>query len=287
MEVVYLNGRYLPRAEALLPVDDRGFVFGDGVYEVVPAFQGAPFLMDAHLRRLADGLRALAIDFRVEEVEPIFSRMIAENALQTTPISVFYLQVTRGVAPRTHHFPPAGTAPTVYATAKSFSRPAFEVWEKGFAAITHPDYRWARADIKTIQLLPNVMAQEAARSAGVSDAIFVRDGIPLEGGHNNLFFVFGERIRTHPTSNQILPGVTRAVVLELAREAGYLVEEGPTSLQEMAAASEVFLTGSTTEVRPVVDIDGRAVGDGRVGPVSRALYAALLGRIERECGISQ
>jgi D-alanine transaminase len=287
MEIVYLNGSYLPRTDAVLSVEDRGFVFGDGVYEVIPTFRGVPFLMAAHLSRLSDGLRALAIDYSVGEVESIFANLIAENGLDVSPMSIFYLQVTRGAAPRAHHFPPAGTKPTVFATARVFSRPAFEVWEKGVSAITHPDYRWGRADIKTIQLLPNVMAQEAARSAGASDAIFVRDGIPLEGGHNNLFFVFGERIRTHPTSNQILPGVTRAVVIELARELGYVVEEGPTSLQEMSRTSELFLTGSTSEVRPVVSVDGRPVGDGRVGAVSRALYAALLKRIERECGSPQ
>jgi len=287
MEYVFLNGSYLPRGEAVLSVEDRGFVFGDGVYEVVPNYRGAPFLMVEHLERLAGGLKELAIDYPVAEVEPILRELTARNELSESPISVFYLQVTRGVAPRTHHFPPAGTPPTVFATARPFTRPDLTTWESGFEAITHPDRRWGRADIKTIQLLPNVMAQEAARAAGVSDAIFVRDGIPLEGSHNNLFFVFDGTLRSHPTSNQILPGITRAVLIELAREKGYRIEERPTPLEEMADASELFLTGSTTEVRPIVRVDGRPVGDGRVGPVAKEMRAALFERIERECGSPQ
>jgi D-alanine transaminase len=260
MELIYLNGAYLPKAEAVLSVEDRGFVFGDGVYEVVPVFRGVPFLMAEHLERLSDGLRELAIDFQVTSVEPILRELIARNDLGHAAIAVFYLQVTRGAAPRTHFFPPEGTRPTVFATARPFTRPDSESWEKGFEAITYSDRRWGRADIKTIQLLPNVMAQEAARAAGVSDAIFVRDGIALEGALNNLFFVFDRTIRTHPTSNQILPGITRAVLIDLARETGYKVEERPTSLEEMARATELFLTGSTTEVRPIVRVDGRPVG---------------------------
>jgi len=282
MEFVYLNGSYLPRGEATLSIDDRGFVFGDGVYEVVPFFRGAPFLMKQHLSRLGDGLRELAIDLPIEGIERILHELVVRNGLKEAPMAIVYLQVTRGAAPRTHFFPPAGTPPTVFATARPFNRPSQEVWDRGFEVITHPDQRWGRADIKTIQLLPNVMAQEAARAAGASDAIFVRDGIPLEGGHNNLFFAFGRTLRTHPTSNQILPGITRAVLIELARDRGLVVEERPTSMDEMGRATEIFLTGSTTEVRPVVRVDGNLVGNGEVGPVARELYAALMERIEQE-----
>lgn len=286
MDIVYLNGEYLPRSEAKVTVDDRGFVFGDGVYEVVPAYRGSPFLMREHLRRLSDGLSELAIDFPTERVEPILRELLSRNGLDTAPIAVFYLQITRGSAPRAHYFPPAGTPPTVFGAVWNFTRPTLEVWEGGFEAVTSLDCRWGRADIKTVQLLPNVMAQEKARQAGASDAIFVRDGIPLEGAHNNLFFVFDRTLRTHPTSNQILPGVTRALLLEIARDKGLEVEERPTSLEAMARASELFLTGSTTEVRPIVRVDGSPVGDGRVGPVARQMRAALLERIERECGRS-
>jgi D-alanine transaminase len=140
-------------------------------------------------------------------------------------------------------------------------------------------------DIKTLQLLPNALAQQAARVGGVSDAILVRDGIALEGALNNLFVVFGRRLRTHPTSNQILPGITRAAVIEIAREEGFEVDERATSIEALREATEVFLTGTTTEVRPIVQIDGRPVGSGRVGPVTSALSRAFLARVAEECGI--
>jgi D-alanine transaminase len=285
MDTVYLNGEYLPRAEARLPVDDRGFLFGDGVYEVTPAYGGAFLRMPRHMERLRSGLRSLAIDFDVESVPALQEELLERNGLADAALSIVYLQVTRGAAPRTHHFPPKGTRPTVFAYAAPFRRPSREDWEKGFAAITHPDRRWARADIKTVQLLPNVLAQEAARAAGVSDALLIRDGIVLEGSHNNLFFVFGRKIRTHPTSNQILPGITREFVLELAGELGFEVEEVPTPLEEFGEAAELFLTGSTTEIRPIVRVDGRAVGVGEVGPVARELYSLFCERIAEECRV--
>lgn len=285
-DIVYLNGEFLPRTAAQVSVDDRGFLFGDGVYEMTPAYGGRFFRLDRHLDRLRFGLGELSISFDVSKVEALHHELLERNGLGDVEMSAVYLQVTRGEAPRAHHFPPEGTPATAYAFAKGFQRPSRADWEKGVAAVTHPDRRWGRVDIKTLQLLPNAIAQQAARTAGVSDAILVRDGIALEGALNNLFVVFGRSVRTHPTSNQILPGITRDAVLEIAREEGFEVEERATPIEALREASEVFLTGTTTEVRPIVLIDDRPVGDGRVGTVTTALSNAFLARVSEECGVT-
>jgi D-alanine transaminase len=191
-----------------------------------------------------------------------------------------YLQLTRGAAPRTHYFPPGDVAPTVYAYAKEWSRPADEIWGKGFTAVTVPDRRWMRVDIKTVCLLPNVLAYQAAHDAGADDAILVRDGVAIEGAHQNFYGVFDGTVVTHPTTNLILPGITRGVLLELATEAGIPVEERAIPVEELAAADELFFSGTTGEVRPCVQVDGRPVGSGDVGPVTSRLSEAFLARVE-------
>lgn len=284
-DIVHLNGAWLPRNQALVPVDDRGFVFGDGVYEMTPAYDGRFLRLRRHLERLRFGLEELEIDFDLSGVEELHHEILRRNGLTEVPMATVYLQVTRGVAPRAHHFPPSDTAATVYAFAKRFERTAEDVWTRGFEAVTYPDRRWGRVDIKTLQLLPNAMAQQAARTAGAGDALLVRDGIVLEGALSNLFVVFGGTIRTHPTSNQILPGITRELVLEIAGEEGYELEERPTPIERLKDASEVFMTGTTTEVKPIVRIDGRTVADGQVGPVTTSLHRAFMERVRRECGV--
>lgn len=284
IDTVFLNGRYVPRHEALVSADDRGFTFGDGVYEYTPFYRGRPLRLDRHLDRLRRGLAEMQIDCDVDQIPAMHSELIERNGLADKPTAGVYLQITRGVAPRNHAFPPSGTPPTVYASAAGFSRPTDSEWDRGGTAITVQDSRWGRVDVKTLQLLPNVLAQEKARRAGVDEAIFVRDGIALEGVRNNLLVVLDGCLRTHPTSNQILPGISREVILELAREEGLDVREGPTSAAALSRASEVFLTGSRTEVKPIVRIDGDPVGTGSVGPVAKNLYRAFLDRIEQECG---
>ena len=272
MSIVYLSGEFLPADEARVPVNDRGFLFADGIYEVTPAYRGRLFRFDRHLARLRKGLAAIDIDFDPAVLEEVKAELLARNGLDQVPVAYVYVQVTRGVAPRTHAFPDPPVPPTVYGFANQYIRPSLEVWGRGYTAITIPDQRWARADIKAIALLPNVLAQQAAVDAGVSDVIFVRDGIAMEGSHANLFAVFGGVIVTAPKSNYILHGVTRDFVIELAGELGIPVEERAIPLREFYAADEVLFTGTTTEVRPAVEVDGRPIGDGRVGPVARQLY---------------
>ena len=275
MSTVYLNGEYLPKDRATISVDDRGFLLSDGVYEVTPAYRGRLFRVDQHMRRLQNGLGALRIEFDPKGLPEVHSRLIAANTLDAEDVAVVYLQITRGVAPRTHHFPPEGTPPTVYAFAQAYHRPESARWERGYEAITVPDHRWARVDIKSIGLLPNVLAQQAAVDAGVADALLVKDDIALEGSHNNVFAVLDGVVTTHPATQRILHGIAREYVMELARAQGLPVEERPVLLEEMRGAEEIFFTGTTTEVRPTVRLDGEPVGDGKVGPVAKALYEAF------------
>lgn len=279
----YLNGQYLPKADARLSVDDRGFVFGDGVYEVFRAVDGELFEGARHQKRLEEGLAALRItaprEAGKDALEEIATRLLKENGHDVGHATV-YVEITRGAAPRAHVFPAAGTPPTVFITTYPFKEVA-SVRAKGAAAITQPDVRWLRCNIKTVQLLPNVLAKQAAAEAGAFEAIFIRDnGIVTEGTHSNLFAILEGEIRTHPESNLILPGVTRSVVIELATELGMPVREEAITEQELGACDELFLTGTTTDVMPIVSLDGRIVGTGEPGPIAMKLYEALVARME-------
>jgi D-alanine transaminase len=278
---VYLNGRFVPKAEAVVSVEDRGFLLADGVYEVVPVYEGVPFFLDRHVERLRYSLDAVRIDYDTSNVAEIMRRLVTENGLEREDRAIVYLQVTRGVAPRTHWFPEKPVPPTVFGTAKAWTRPADAVWGRGFTAITVPDRRWTRVDIKTINLLPNVLAFQAARDVQADDAILVRDGVAIEGAHQNFWAVIDGTVVTHPATHLILAGITRGVVLELAREAGIPVAERAIQVEELAVAEELFFTGATGEVRPCVQVDGKPVGAGRVGQVTRRLSAAFLQLVER------
>ena len=281
MSTVYLNGSFVAKGDAKVSVEDRGFLLGDGVYEVASFYQGVPLCMDRHLARLERSLAELRIDFDIAGLEEVLRKLISVNDLEDADRSLVYLQVTRGVAPRTHYFPDGKVSPTVYAYAKAWSRPTDDEWDRGFTAITVPDERWMRVDIKTICLLPNGLAYQDAREAGVDDAILVRDGTAIEGTHQNFWGVFGGTVVTHPESHLILSGITRGVVLEVAEELGLPVEERAIPVEDLAVADELFFTGTTGEVRPCVEVDGVAVGEGRTGPVTRALSEGFLSRVAR------
>jgi len=281
MSVVYLNGKYIPKEKAFVSVDDRGFLFGDGIYEVTSAYRGKLFRWSRHEARVLRGLAALRIDYDPSELEQVHIRLLAENDLAKAQVAYIYLEVTRGVAPRTHAFPATAVEPTVYLFAGEYHRPPRDRWERGFTSVTVPDQRWARVDVKTVQLLPNVLGKQAAVDHGVDEIIYVKDGFPIEGALNNFFTVFGDTVVTHPTSNQILPGISREVVLELCRKLGYRVEHKAITLAELFEASEAFHTGTLTEVKPCVQVDGRVIGGGKPGPVTRALFDAFVAETER------
>ena len=275
MSTVYLNGEFRPKEQAMVSVEERGFLLSDGIYEVTPAYRGQFYRMNDHLKRLRGGLTDLRIDYNPEELVEVQGQLLAANDLVGAEVSIVYLQITRGVAVRTHYFPTFPTSPTVYAFAKEFHRPSVERWLEGFGAVTVPARRWSRVDIKSISLLPNVMAAQAAVDAGVDDALLVKNGVALEGAQNNIFAVKGDTLITHPATQEILHGVTRSVIIEIADSLGLPLQERPIQAEELEDVDELFFSGTTTEVRPTVTLDGKAVGSGGVGEVSKAIYGAF------------
>ncbi|OGU27595.1 MAG: hypothetical protein A3K13_06420 [Gemmatimonadetes bacterium RIFCSPLOWO2_12_FULL_68_9] len=276
---VYFNGKYLPKDEVRVSPEDRGFVFGDGVYEVIRSYQGTLFALDAHLARMRSGVCELAINGAdVDALGEVSAELVRRNNLTSGDATV-YLQITRGTAPRAHFFPDPPVPPTVYAQAGRFTPKGDPV--KGIVTITVPDIRWARCDIKTVQLLPNCLANQRARASGAQEALFVRDGVVLEGSHSSLFFVFGEEVRTAPKSNYILPSITRDIVLELCRTSGIAAREAPVFTHELPRATEAFLAGTTVEVMPIVRVDGLGLGDGKPGSVTRRLQELFRARIPK------
>ncbi len=280
--IVYLNGEYVPLEKAVVPVLDRGFIFGDGVYEVTRVVEGRLFEGERHQARLEAGLAAVRITppaaVQADTLRDIAMRLLEENGHMQGQATI-YVQVTRGAAPRAHAFPAAGTPPTVYVATNAF-KPIEEVRAAGASAVTQPDTRWQRCNVKTIQLLPNVLAKQVAAEAGAFEALFVREGVLMEGTHSNLFAVLDDELRTHPANEHILPGITREVVLELAAELGIPVREDPITEQDLPGVQELFVSGTTTDVLPIVTVDGRRIADGKPGDVSMRLYEALVARMQ-------
>jgi D-alanine transaminase len=282
-----LNGEFVPRTSARISVEDRGFVFGDGVYEVWRAIDGCLFEPERHLERLHHGLRELRIAVpdmaTLDGVRGIADRLLAESGLQSGDASV-YLEITRGAAPRAHAFPATAVRPTVFMMVNRVT-PSHELRARGAAAITTPDVRWLRCDIKTVQLLPNVLAQQAAAERGATEALLIRDGVLTEGSHTNVFAVVNNVLRTHPLTNLILPGVTRAVLLDLARSAGIVIDETPIRESDIANVDELFLAGTTTDVMPIVRVDDAVIGNGAPGEITMRLYEALRACMGERCSV--
>jgi D-alanine transaminase len=276
-QTVYLNGAYLAKSEAKVSVEDRGFVFGDGVYEVWRVLHGRLFEHDRHFARLQRGLRELRIDPPAEvdrgRLRDIGERLIAENSLGNGQ-ALLYLEISRGAAPRIHQFPPDGSRPTIFMMANPFVPPT-DMRAAGATTVRVPDIRWHRCDIKTVQLLPNVLAQQQAAERGAYEAIFVRDGMITEGSRSNVMGVLDGELRTHPANELILRGITRDVVLELAHEAGIRVSERAIPNDALGDVDELFLTGTGTDVTSVVRVDDLTIGAGAPGPMAAALYERL------------
>jgi D-alanine transaminase len=277
---VYLNGDYVAKERALISVDDRGFTFGDGIYEGVRAIRGRLFEWDAHAARMTRGLAGLRIGFAPDQVAAlgaVCERLLRDNALVDGE-AFLYLAVTRGAAPRAHGFPPAATPPTVFVSATRFVVPR-ELRQRGGAAITHEDLRWARCDWKTLNVLGSVLARQAAIEAGAFEAILVRDGVVTEGAATSVFAVIEGVIRTHPAGHRILPAVTRDVVIACAAERGLALRDEAVTAAELRGAAEIFVCGSTTDVTPIVTLDGAPVAGGTPGPITRGLQEALEARL--------
>lgn len=272
MPTVYLNGDFLPLDEARVSVLDRGFLFGDGVYEVIPVYSRRPFRLHEHLQRLQhslDGIR-LANPHSEAEWTDLVRRVAAEAEWADQGI---YLQVTRGPAPRDHAFP-AEVRPTVFLMPMPLKPPAPALVASGVCAITATDDRWLHCDVKAISLLANVLLRQLSVDAGCAETILIRDGRLTEGSTSNVFIVSGGVILTPPKSQLMLPGVTYDVVLELARKHGLPHAVREISEAELRAADEIWLTSTPKEVLAVTTLDGRPVGDGQPGPVFRRMHAA-------------
>ena len=276
-DIVYVNGRFVARAEARVSVEDRGFVFGDGVYEVVRAINGRLFATRFHndrLRRSLDGIRiSLDRDNTPERFVEIGKQLLRENDLLDGEATL-YVQVTRGATTRVHNFPPPEIPPTIYISVARFT-PYRDLAASGASAISHPDLRWGRCDLKTLNLLPNVLAAQAAKEKGAFEAMLIRDGVVTEGAKTNFFGVVHGSLRTHPCDNHILPGITRAVLRDLAREINIELEETPIRVDEIPKLTELFLTGTTTDVMPIVTLDDKPVGRGKPGELTRKLQRVL------------
>lgn len=265
--VVYFDGRYVLKSDVVVSPDDRGFLLGDGIYEVAAAYDGRFVALDRHMDRLRRSLREARIDDTVADpLESVFTGLLERNGFAESGKTMVYLQVTRGAAPRTHAFPKTPVRPTVYAYAAPF--PDMGDFSVGVGAIVRPDLRWSRCDIKSISLMANVLENQRAKESGAFEAILVRDGVVLEGTHTSIFGVLGEEVRTAPLSNLILPGITRSIVLDICRDNDIPLREKAMSEDELHQADELFLTGTTTEVVGIVSLDGKAVGDGKVGRVT-------------------
>lgn len=264
MSICYLNGTYLPVAEARVPVLDRGFIFGDGVYEVIPVFGARPFRLTAHLARLAQSLAAVAI--QAPMTAPAWTTLVyGLIARNPQPDLSLYIQVTRGVAPRNHAAPDVST-PTVFAMASPLATNADPT---PVQVISLVDIRWQRCDIKAISLLSNVMARSAAVAAGAYEAVLFRDGWLTEGAASNVFVINDGQIRTPPHSKFILPGITRDTLIEALADGPDTVQEVAITREEVVQAHEIWLTSSTRDLVPVSHLDGRPVGAGVSGPTFR------------------
>jgi len=274
-----LDGQMMPLSEVRISALDRGFLFGDAVYEVLRVYGGKPWLEEPHFQRLARSLR----EIRLTGVDLDRLRQRMRQTLEASKLTdaIIYIQVTRGSGPRSHPFPEV-VRPLELLWVQEFLDPYVTARERGTRVITQPDLRWGRCDIKSTNLLGNVLAMQAAREAGCHEALFyLPDGTLTEGTHTNLFGVADGTLLTYPSSPDVLPGITRALILQLAAKAGVPVAEHAFKRHELDGVQELFVSGTTSEIMPVVQIDERMVGAGLPGPVTRRLQEAYRAEVAR------
>jgi len=272
-ETAYLNGQFLPLADARIPVLDRGFIFGDGVYEVIPVYSRRPFRLPEHLRRLQHSLDAIRLGNPMADAE--WTRLIHELvARHSGEDQSVYLQVTRGVAKRDHAFPKEGK-PTVFMMSSPLSTPPREQIEQGVPCITATDFRWLKCDVKSVSLLGNCLLRQLAADAGAVEVVLFRDGLLTEASASNVFAVRGGKLLAPPKNHLILPGITYDVVLELAAAKGIPIELRAIAEQEVRSADELWVTSSSKEVLAITTLDGKPVGNGRPGPLFRTVHQAF------------
>lgn len=282
--LVYLNGDWVALSEATINVEDRGFMFADGLYEVIRYYNGKPIAMGQHVDRLQEGLDALKLKLPMPALElaTLSNTLIEKN---NHPDCIVYWQITRGVAHRNHSFPEPAVKPTILLISYAASAFVEDVPTPQIKAITQPDVRWKHCQIKTIQLLPNVMARQAANEAGCDESILIRDGIVTEATARSIFIVKDGKLCTYPLDGQILDSITRQVVIELAGEQGIEVVQDPFTEAVLREADEIMAVGTNTEVAGVIELDGEPVGNGKPGEVTEQLFKRYRAYVKESCGI--
>lgn len=272
MSIGYINGKYIPLDELAIPIDERGHQFGDGIYEVIRVYNGKAFMLDEHLERLINSAKGIYLP--IEQDADGF-RILINEALEKSGLLEcnVYLQITRGFAPRQHLFPDVPVS--ISMTVKPATPLQQSLRENGVSSIFHEDERWANCYIKSLNLLPNVLARQTAYEKGCYEAILVRDGVVTEGTSSNIFMVKKGKVYTTPLSKQILAGVTRLAVKKICEEVNIEFVERSSTKEELLQADEVFLTSTTSEVLPIVEVDGQRIGSGKPGKVTNELYRKL------------
>ena len=282
MGIVLMNGEYIPREEAKVDIEDRGYQFGDGIYEVIRVYNSKMFTAKEHLERLLSSSAKIniPISYSLEELTNLLDQLIQKNNLDTGYI---YMQFTRGTSSRNHAFPKGQITPTFIAYTKEFARPV-EQMSNGVQAITVEDIRWSRCDIKSLNLLGNVLAKQKAVEADCYESIQYRDLDVTEGSSSNIWIVNNGKIQTHEANQYILNGITRQKVIEVVKENNMELIEKAFSIEELIDADEVFLTSTTSEVTPITAINNVPVKEGKVGEVTKKLQVLFQEAIKKECG---
>lgn len=277
-----VNGNLVDLDENVIPMEDRGHQFGDGVYEVTKVYNGRCFALMPHLDRLYRSLRAIRIPatYTLEELVEFHELLIEKSGITEGSI---YLQITRGASPRVHSFPEQ-MVPCLTMSIRPVGALNHSLWEQGVKVGLIPDERWLRCDIKSLNLLPNILGKQHAKESGYYEGIMVRDQHVTEGTSSNFFVVKDDVVWTYPATNLILKGITRTIIMErLAKELGITILEKPFEVSFIKGASEAFLSGTSTEIMPVITINGTQVGNGQVGPITRKLQEAYTSLIDEEC----
>ena len=282
MDYVILNGQILERTEAKVDIEDRGYQFGDGIYEVIRVYNGKFFTADEHLTRLFESAEkiGMSLPYNLEELKNLLASLVKRNDINE---GIVYLQFSRGVAARQHHYPDKNVEPALTAYTKEMERPIDKL-EKGVHAKLVEDMRWLRCDIKSLNLLGNIMAKQEAAEAGCFEAILHRGDTVTEGSSSNMFIVKDGVIKTHPATNLILNGITRRVILDICKEQNISFKEEEFTVQELLSADEIFLASTTSEVMPIVKVSGKDFEVEEPGEVTKKLQAGFEAKITQQCG---
>jgi D-alanine transaminase len=269
IKMMYYKNRFIDKSEVSISPDDRGYYFGDGVYEVFRIYQGRVYEKEAHLQRLSRSAKEVGIQLpeTIEGIDQIVHKLIQMEGISS---GTLYLQITRGESPRSHPFPQSDIPAVMMAYCTEVQRPITSM-QNGISAITLDDIRWLRCDIKTLNLLPNVLAKQTAVKNGVGEVILHRNGTVTECSASNIMIIQSGVLFTHPANNLILHGITRAVILRLAEAVGIEIKEQAFTVQQLMQADEAFLTGTTMEITPIIEIDGKKVSNGSPGPITQRL----------------